>query len=412
MIWKTTLALLAALFLSLGVSAQSCPQNNINVVELEFRKPDGTVFQPTDDFPTGTPINGTIYAKFGGSTTNAADLAARYTIYVNDVMVETRTVCLFEDVFVPKDVFEYIGDFQWNWGDKLEIKNIFMRWQTGNTNKTCPSLDDTSSNAQCYGNPEGFIVRTPLVANFNLVQDCDSYVVSFTNLTTGVYPETSGYTYNWVFKDQNGATLGTSTAQNPTYNFTSSGNYQTTLSSSDGQLTKSLTKDFYVFEPGEAAISYASSLCSIDGTAAVTQTGVTGGEFSSSSTNLKINSSTGEIDITNSIAGTYTIIYSFSDNGCDYTTDTLVTINDPAAPTGDAAQSFCSIDNSTVADLMASGDNIQWYADATGGSALDSSTALEDNTTYYASQTVGTCESDERFAVTVTVQPAPNAGTN
>jgi hypothetical protein len=88
-------------------------------------------------------------------------------------------------------------------------------------------------------------------------------------------------------------------------------------------------------------------------------------------------------------------------NGCESTDRTEVTVNiiTPATPSGDAAQNFCSA--STVADLTATGTAIQWYTQATGGTALAAGTALS-NGTYYASQTINGCES-ERLEVTVTV---------
>jgi len=81
-----------------------------------------------------------------------------------------------------------------------------------------------------------------------------------------------------------------------------------------------------------------------------------------------------------------------------------VTINvtAPAAPTGDAEQTFC--DTATIADLTATGENIQWYDAATGGNLLDSATALTDGQMLYASQTVNGCESTDRLEVTVSIQ--------
>ena len=72
-----------------------------------------------------------------------------------------------------------------------------------------------------------------------------------------------------------------------------------------------------------------------------------------------------------------------------------------SAPTGSTAQTFCS--GSTVANLTATGTNIKWYATSTGGTALASTTALVNGTTYYASQTVNGCESTTRLAVTVSL---------
>ena len=93
-------------------------------------------------------------------------------------------------------------------------------------------------------------------------------------------------------------------------------------------------------------------------------------------------------------------------SGCESASrfDVTATINTTAAPTGTAAQSFCNA--ATVANLTATGTAIQWYAAATGGTALASTVALVDGTHYYASQTVSGCESLTRFDVTATVNTA------
>ena len=91
-------------------------------------------------------------------------------------------------------------------------------------------------------------------------------------------------------------------------------------------------------------------------------------------------------------------------DGCESTTRTMVnvTVNQVAAPTVDNTDlTICNA--GTVAELMATGDNIQWYASETGGEALTSDTDLADGTTYYASQTIDGCESMIRTAVAVTV---------
>jgi len=81
----------------------------------------------------------------------------------------------------------------------------------------------------------------------------------------------------------------------------------------------------------------------------------------------------------------------------------------PAAPTGTTAQSFCSGSSPTVADLVASGTTVQWYAASSSGSPLSTSTALVTGTHYFASQTVSGCESSARFDVTATMNPTPSA---
>ena len=82
----------------------------------------------------------------------------------------------------------------------------------------------------------------------------------------------------------------------------------------------------------------------------------------------------------------------------------------PMAPTGSASQIFCTSASPTVANLSATGSNIQWYTAASGGSLLSASTALADGANYYASQTVNSCESTARLDVTATVYPNFNSG--
>ncbi|MFY7729240.1 MAG: T9SS sorting signal type C domain-containing protein, partial [Flavobacterium sp.] len=84
--------------------------------------------------------------------------------------------------------------------------------------------------------------------------------------------------------------------------------------------------------------------------------------------------------------------------GCTNTATATVTVNATSAPSA-ADQQFCA--GSTVANLVATGSNIQWYTAETGGSPLAGTTALTP-ATYYASQTVNGCES-ARTAIVVTL---------
>lgn len=99
-----------------------------------------------------------------------------------------------------------------------------------------------------------------------------------------------------------------------------------------------------------------------------------------------------------------------NDGGCESYTRTVVavTITDTNSPPGNNSQSFCAIDNPTVANLSAAGENIKWYAfdyeTVPGAQPLQSTVALVDGGVYYASQTpVGGCESTGRLKVTVTI---------
>ena len=81
------------------------------------------------------------------------------------------------------------------------------------------------------------------------------------------------------------------------------------------------------------------------------------------------------------------------------------TILNPSAPGGTANQTFCY--GATVSNLTATGSNIQWYSNSSGGTPLSTSTALISGNTYYATQTISGCESTNRLAVTVSVASSP-----
>ena len=100
-------------------------------------------------------------------------------------------------------------------------------------------------------------------------------------------------------------------------------------------------------------------------------------------------------------AGTYIVTVKDA-NQCQTTQSFTITEAEAVvAPTGAATQSFNAGD--TLSVLVANGQNIKWYA--TAGDAtnhinnLPMSTLIVNNTTYYATQTVGGCESKTSLAV-------------
>lgn len=93
-------------------------------------------------------------------------------------------------------------------------------------------------------------------------------------------------------------------------------------------------------------------------------------------------------------------------NGCESPVrlDVVVGLNTTAAPTGSASQTLCS--GSKVSALSAGGSAIKWYASSTSQNALASTVTLTNGSHYYASQTVGGCESTSRLDVIVTLTTA------
>ncbi len=93
---------------------------------------------------------------------------------------------------------------------------------------------------------------------------------------------------------------------------------------------------------------------------------------------------------------------------CRTFTAVTVTITDtdsPTLPTGD--NEFCRSDNPTIQDLQdnLNGSGIRIYSSLTGGTAIATTTALQDGVQYFATATNATsgCESSERRAIRVEV---------
>ena len=88
-------------------------------------------------------------------------------------------------------------------------------------------------------------------------------------------------------------------------------------------------------------------------------------------------------------------------DGCESQLRFEVTVDilTPQAPSGETLQSTCDL--ASIKDLEIEGTQIQWYSSSSSAIALDPQTQLTDGQTYYASQTINGCESQNRLAVTV-----------
>jgi gliding motility-associated-like protein/uncharacterized repeat protein (TIGR01451 family) len=106
----------------------------------------------------------------------------------------------------------------------------------------------------------------------------------------------------------------------------------------------------------------------------------------------------------------------YADKTCESTERLVVTVTltNPEKPKGEPNQSFCVIDEPTIANLKATASGtIIWYNELTGGTAYATSIALEDGLKYYAANSDGTCESSERLEVSVVILDTnPPSGAN
>ena len=128
--------------------------------------------------------------------------------------------------------------------------------------------------------------------------------------------------------------------------------------------------------------------------------------------NLTIKKSTAVTD-TQVACDTYTwingVTYTASNNsatfsrtnaaGCNEVVTLNLTINKTNPPTGTYSQG--AILSGTLVDLVAIGNNIQWYDSPSGGMPLPLSTVLISGKKYYASQNNNSCESSTRLEVEV-----------
>ncbi|MES2853838.1 MAG: hypothetical protein V4698_13080, partial [Bacteroidota bacterium] len=115
-----------------------------------------------------------------------------------------------------------------------------------------------------------------------------------------------------------------------------------------------------------------------------------------------------------SLPGTYTVVWNYNDgNGNTSTQNQTITINNQPLPTSTSPQTFCIQQNATLNEISITGQNIKWYDTLTNGTLLSNTTLLQNNTTYYASQTINGCES-ERIPVLINIKntSAPTGNTS
>jgi|GEM_PF-918016 len=125
-------------------------------------------------------------------------------------------------------------------------------------------------------------------------------------------------------------------------------------------------------------------------------------------------SSTAPMPLT-STAGTTSFWVSQSVNGCESsrTKIDVVVSSIPPAPTATTPINYCQ--NQTAVALSATGSNLLWYTVATGGTGSSTaptpSTSTAGTTSFWVSQTLGSCGSSSRTKIDVVVTGTPSAPT-
>ncbi|MDX5477054.1 MAG: PKD domain-containing protein, partial [Cyclobacteriaceae bacterium] len=281
-----------------------------------------------------------------------------------------------------------------------------MAWKT-NSQGTCEKPNRESN---CFFTADGFLVRTPLVANFDFETNCDDFEVDFENLTTG--GNNAAYNYTWDF-----AGLGSSTLANPSFTFPGAGSYDVTLTSRDGESTpKTITKTVQLFPLLEASYTKQDSDCIGDNTGSITLT-VEGGKGPYTYLWSTTNGSglvAGQKDQTGLSSGTYDVTIT-DDRGCFETLQIVIAQPNTAPdPTDFVDESVCENSGPLGYNITADpGYRLIFYDSETSTTPLATVPSVDTNTSgdgtfsVWASQiNDDECESD-RVEVKITVNPLP-----
>ena len=122
-----------------------------------------------------------------------------------------------------------------------------------------------------------------------------------------------------------------------------SGTYTVTYEFSNGGCTNFATAEITLRAQPQAQISYSNATLCATGTAVVTITGQTGGIFNAAPVGLEVDLTSGTIDLSTSIPGTYTVYYRFDDGFCENITSTIITVAEaPLLLLGGTTNAICA----------------------------------------------------------------------
>jgi len=276
---------------------------------------------------------------------------------------------------------------------QLTATGTSLKWYADAT-VTTPLLGTTALTAgnyyvsQTIGTCES--ARTEVAVTINMTAAPTAAPISICQAGTVANLTATGDNLKWYAAQTGGNMLASTTVL-------TAGNYYVSQTLNDCESTRT-----------EVAVTINMTAAPVASAIAVCQAG-TVANLMATGDNLKwyATATDGDVLVTTTVltAGNYYVSQTLND--CESTrTEVAVTINMTAAPVASAI-AICQA--GTVANLMATGDNLKWYATATGGDVLATTTVLTVGN-YYVSQTLNDCESTRtQVAVTINMTAAPVA---
>ena len=233
----------------------------------------------------------------------------------------------------------------------------------------------SQNNVSCYGGNDGSVSLSVSggVAPYTILwDDGTAYAFTRNNLTAGNYRA-------WI-TDGLGCT-----------DYISGGGGTLVTITEPAELTAPTVTTPVTYNQGDVAVPLTATS---SGDSLLWYTTATGGT----------GSTTAPTPSTATVGSTSYWVSSTSGSSCESSTrsEIVVTVNAYTnPPTTTWSTQVYTGDDKDLTELEVLGTNLLWYDAATGGNLLPNTTLLVDETTYYASQTLGGVESTNRLAITV-----------
>ncbi len=259
----------------------------------------------------------------------------------------------------------------------LVANGTALKWYTSATGGTVLSSNTVLTTRNYYVSQTVNSVessRTAVAVTVNTTVAPSASAQTFSNSATVANLVANGSSLQWYTASNGGSALATSTAL-------STGNYYVSQTLNGCESSRTLVLVTINTAPG-APTANAQSFCS----------GATVSDLVATGTALKWYTSAtgGTVLSSNTVLTTRNYYVSQTVNSVESTrTAVSVTVNTTALPSA-TSQTFCS--GAIVANLVAGGSEINWYTVGSGGSPLESTTALIAGI-LYVSQTINGCES-------------------